>query len=239
VTKTIGFILKRMDYKESSKLMFLYTETGKKSVLVRGANRLSSPFLSITEVLSLVEITSHGKNLETVQELDVIASYDKIKQDLIKYTYCLHMFEILYQVSEAEYDHTKLFRFLSRLLPKIDEEADFIPYCLMFESKLLFLLGLQPEFVQCVVCGSTRDTRFVISEGGMCCPDHCPAEKSYEPGVIAKWYRLYAYNLDQPSGWELRSEDIVAMRLILDEYYAYHLGIETTSRKVLRDLLGY
>ncbi|MDD3113157.1 MAG: DNA repair protein RecO [Candidatus Izemoplasmatales bacterium] len=239
MTKFTGFILKRMDYKESSKILFCYTESGKKSVLVRGANRLSSPFLSITEVLTLVEISSQGKNLETVKEIDVIAAYGNIKADLIKYTYCLHLLELLYQVSEAEMDHSKLFHFLTRLLLRIEVESDFIPYCLMFESKLLYLLGIQPEFARCVVCKKTNNLRFVVSEGGMCCPNHLPLQKSYPPELIKKWLTLYLYNLDQPSGWEIKQEELIELRHVLDEYYRYHLSIETTSRKLLSNLLGY
>lgn len=239
MTKFTGLILKRMDYKESSKILFCYTETGKKSVLVRGANRLSSPFLSLTEVMTLVEITSQGKGLETVKEIDAMAAYANIKADLLKYTYCLHMLEVLYQIADAEIDHLKLFHFLLRLLPKIEAESDFIPYCLMFESKLLYLLGIQPEFSCCVVCKKTDNLRFVVSEGGMCCPDHHPQKKSFSPELVNHWVLLYRYNLDQPTGWDLKPTDIIALRQILDDYYAYHLSLETTSRKLLRDLLGY
>lgn len=234
-----GLIIKRMDYKESSKIIFVYTDSGKKSFLVQGANKLSSPFLSSTEVLTHVKIISQGKDLETVRDIEVLEAYAPIKQDLEKYTYTLHMLEILYHVADAAIDHSKLFLFLGKLLPLICSEVDYIPYVYMFETKLLYLLGIQPEFRHCVACSKTNDLVFSVSEGGFCCKDHFPAGKTYSMPLIKDWAGLYYYDLSQSKPIHIAPQILRQIRQLLDEYYQFHLNFETKSRKVLKGLLGY
>ncbi len=239
VTDAIGYVLKRMDYKESSKIVFLYTASGKTSFLVHGANKLSSPFLAKTEVLTKLKVTTEGKGLKICKEIEIIDLFPGIKNDLEKYTYCLHVLEILQQVSDAEIDHEKLFMFIGKIFPLIEKEKEYVPYIYMFESKLLYLLGIQPELQACVICQSKEALAFSVKDGGMCCLDHLPLGKTYPLSIIDYFMKIYYFNLDKPLELKLDQKTIREIRLLLDEYYHYHLNFETKSRQVLKGLIGY
>jgi len=239
VTESEGFVLKRMDYKESSKIVFLYTAAGKTSFLVHGANKLQSPFLAKTEVLNKLRVTTEGRGLKIAKDIDTLEIFPAIKQDLVKYTYCLHVLETVYFLAESDIDHAKLYGFLDKIFPKIATETDYVPYIYMFETKLLYLLGLQPELKQCIVCRKENLSGFSVSEGGVVCGDHLPSEKPYSLKTVLAFSRLYHYDLEKPSALLFDLETVKDLRLLLDDYYHYHLNLETKSRSILRGLLGY
>ncbi|HOP57612.1 MAG TPA: DNA repair protein RecO [Bacillota bacterium] len=239
MTETTGFVLKRMDYKETSKIIFVYTPTGRESYLVHGANKFTSPFLAQAEILNLLNVKSEGKGLKTAKNIETKARYPHIKDNLEKYTYALHLFEILQNVADAEIDHAKLFGFMEKLLPKMEESDNYIPYAYMFESKLLYLLGIQPEFRECVVCKSKEVAGFSVPDGGMLCQEHY-RESCYPLTLAREWMRLYYFDINKEAEPPLLSYDTaVGLRRLLDDYYRYHLNMRTKSRQVLEGLLGY
>lgn len=228
-----------MDYKESSKIVFLYTASGKTSFLVHGANKLSSPFLAKTEILTKLKVFTEGKGLKIGKEIEILDLFAGIKSNLEKYTYCLHILEILQQIADAEIDHEKLFAFLGKIFPLIETEPEYIPYIYMFESKLLYLLGIQPELQSCVTCNSKDVIAFSVSDGGMCCLDHLPLCKTYPKSIVDHFLKLYYFNLDKPGELKFDEFTIKEIRHLLDEYYQYHLNFETKSRQLLKGLIGY
>lgn len=159
-----GIVIKRMDYKETSKIVFLYTDTGRDSFLIHGANKISSPHLAKTEIANHLKVILQGKGLKIATEIDVLDTYSKSKSDLIKFTYLSHVLEIVNHVAEAEIDHGKLYRFLLKIMDKISHTDNYIPYVYMFEAKLLYLLGLQPELRACVIWKSESSRSGIISK---------------------------------------------------------------------------
>lgn len=235
-----GIILKKINYKESSKILYVYTSEGLLSLLVHGANKLSSPFLHTTDNLNLIKGFYSGKGLKTLTEGEIINDYASIKSDLNKVTYVSHIIELLASFAESEYDHLKLYQFVIRLLDKISETTTYIRYIYMFEIKFLYMLGLAPNFKHCVTCNRVEHLKFSIISGGYCCEDHFPSgEKTYSDDSIKILSKLFYHDLNQPLDLVINQEIGKEIRLILDEYYLYHLGFQSKSRKILSGLLGY
>jgi DNA repair protein RecO len=234
-----GIIIKHIDYKESSQIIYVYTQTGLFSFLLRGANKMNSPFLGSKNTLSYVKIMASGKSLKNVKEMDIIKSYPNIKSHLDKYTYVLHMLELIYHFADGELNHEKSYPFLIKILDKVEVETEYVPYINMFEAKLLYLLGVNPLFHECVICKDTHDLTFSIEEGGMTCVDHTLKKQPYSEECIQLFEFLYYYDLQNPSSIETETKTIMELRHLLDEYYMYHLNIKTKSRTVLEGFIGY
>ncbi|MGD9909382.1 MAG: DNA repair protein RecO [Candidatus Izemoplasmatales bacterium] len=233
-----GIIVKHLDYKETSQIIYVYTTSGVVSFLLRGANKIKSPFLGSKDTLSHVKIYASGKDLKTVKEITMINTFNTIKSNLEKYTYSLHMLELLEHFSIGGLDHSKSYPFLIKILNKVSTEVDYIPYINMFEAKLLFLLGVNPRFKDCVLCHETNNLTFSVAEGGMICDDH-PHKPTYSKKCVELFQFLYYYDLAKPSSIETESITIIELRHLLDEYYMYHLNIKTKSRTVLEGFIGY
>ncbi|HOO44053.1 MAG TPA: DNA repair protein RecO, partial [Bacillota bacterium] len=194
-----GLILKKLDYKENSKIIYIYTDQGLKSVLVHGSKNIKSPFLNLVRVMNHVGLHVTGKDLKTLKDGDVINDYRALKNDLEKFTYGLHILELVYHFATHDHDHQKLYQFLLKIFDIADIETNYIPYFNMVELKLLHLLGVNPLFKHCVSCERTDQLQFSIAEGGMCCPDHfVKSERQVSEAAIRAMMTLYYFDLQNP-----------------------------------------
>ncbi|MDT8336824.1 MAG: DNA repair protein RecO, partial [Candidatus Izemoplasmatales bacterium] len=147
-----GIILKKINFKESSEIIYLYTKTGLISVLVHGSKTMKSPHLNLTKVLNHVKVIIAGKNLKVLRDGEVIRNYSLLHNNLEKYTYLLHLAELIYYFSTHEHNHEKLYNFLLKIMDRIMDRDDYIPYINMCELKLLYLLGVNPNLTACMTC---------------------------------------------------------------------------------------
>ena len=233
-----GIVLKQMDYKESSKIIYLYTPKGKVSVWVHVSNKLKSPYLNLVRVFSHVQLMVSGKSLKTLRDGEVLSYFSEISEDLDKYSYGMHLLEVIYYFSEHDHDHEKLYAFLLKILDKMVESEDVGIYVMMAELKLLYLLGVQPLFRHCVHCNSEKGLRFSVKDGGMVCDKH-DSYSQYNESTIQLMIQLYYYDLQNPSDLVIDEQSKIDLRQLIDEYYAFHLNYQSRSRKMLRDMLGY
>jgi len=238
--ETTGIILKHLDYKESSQILYVYTEEGVKSYLIHGGKKLKSPFLSNRDTISYVRIHASGKgSLKTVKEVETLVFYKNIKSSIEKVTYVSHLLELVELFSRGELNHEKAFPFVKKILDRVETEDDYIPYINMFEAKLLYLLGVNPLFSECVICKDTDDLSFSVKEGGMTCHTHTSNGEVHSQECIELFQFLYYYDLAKPSSIETNVKTIIELRHLLDDYYSYHLNVKTKSRTVLEGLIGY
>ncbi|HKL61406.1 MAG TPA: recombination protein O N-terminal domain-containing protein, partial [Acholeplasma sp.] len=58
-----GLIYKTQDYKESSKLLFIYTKKGKKTLVAKGAKRFNSDQRYLSQYLTLISFVDSDKTM--------------------------------------------------------------------------------------------------------------------------------------------------------------------------------
>ncbi|MCF7923681.1 MAG: DNA repair protein RecO [Candidatus Izimaplasma sp.] len=233
-----GIILKQINYKESSKIIYLYTKNGLISVLVHGSNKLKSPYLNLVRVFSQVKLHVSGKNLKTLRDGEVINNNLEFTKDFDKYTYILHLTEIIYYFSGHDHDHEKLYLFLNKIFKQLRLTDDYIPFINMAELKLLYLLGVQPMLDKCVICGSTNNLTFSVEDGGLCCELH-KENAVFQKETITLLKSLYYYDFNNPQPISYNKNSLMNLRLLIDEYYEYHLNYRSKSRKMLKELISY
>ena len=234
-----GIILKKINYKESSKILYLYTASGLKSVLVHGSNKMKSPYLSLTKTFSHVSLFVTGKDLKTLRDGDIVNSFPRISENLEKYTYVLHILEIIYFVSTHDHDHEKLYQFLLKIFEIVELSEEYIPYLNMIELKLLYLLGVNPLFQHCTSCDRTDHLQLSVKAGGMCCPEHLKKDIYLDDAATEAIISLYYHDVSKHEIMNLPTEILKQIRSFLDQYYEYHLNFQSNSRKILLGLIGY
>jgi len=115
----------------------------------------------------------------TLTDGAVIADFPQIKSDLEKVAYVSHLMELITAFSESEYNHKKLFDFIIKILRLVEESKTYIRYIYMFELKYLYLLGLAPNFKQCVVCNNDKNLTFSVKSGGYVCENHLISDEMH------------------------------------------------------------
>ena len=181
IVKTEAVVVKRMDYRDTSLIVNLLTrEFGRLTVIAKGArdprNRLG-PLLDSMNHLQVVLYKKEGRDLHLVTQCASLQRFPQLTTDLARLGCSLSILELGYTVSEAEEESTALFSSVVDALGAIDRGENPTSVLLLFESRLLSLLGFRPDLFRCVCCGAamrlrgggTKITSFRLRSDGIVC----------------------------------------------------------------------
>lgn len=226
-----GIVIKTIDYSNSSKILYVFTENGVLSVLAKGAKQPKSKFRALAQPLTEISFEMSNGKLPILIDADIVDFHQSIKNDVECTTYATHLMEILYKM---EVDNTNnVYNFLKHILRLLPKDPEL--YAMMFEIKYLYSLGLSPVFKYCVECGDTEIIGFDVYKGGMVCKKHTSDFTNFDSEAILALYKLY--------NAEAKEVDLTIprrhLRLIIDQYYEHHLNFTSKSRQIIKDLYHY
>jgi len=169
-------VIKTQDINENDKLLVLYTEKlGKVSAVARGAKKSRSKFLSSSHLFCYGEYVLYkGKSLYTVNEAQVIESFQGLLKDLEHITYASYFCELINISMQEEESNRRLFvHLISAFYFMKNEISDIGILARAFEVKLLEDTGFRFDLDHCVICGKNINSSNYIScqYGGGICPD--------------------------------------------------------------------
>ena len=104
ILKTRAIVIKTQEFKESDKLVWLFTEDfGKITAIAKGARKNKSKFVSSTLPCSYGEfILFKGRNLYTINEVTIIDSFQQLLRNLDTITYASYFNELMDIAMENE-----------------------------------------------------------------------------------------------------------------------------------------
>ena len=177
-TKTLAFILKTQDYRDTSLLGDFYTrEHGRVRGIVKGVRDARARFGSTLEPFSLNEILFYkrkrGGDLHLVTHVDLVDDFPKVREDLERLGTASYCLELVSELVEPEESQPAIFELLKDTLVFLSGDASAKRAARIFEVKLLDLLGLMPEIKNCVLCHSPAEDPiyFNAAIGGIHCKD--------------------------------------------------------------------
>lgn len=174
--KTHGIILNETRYKETSKILNVYTKNyGRISIMAQGAYRPKSPLIASTQSFSLSEFNLQ-KNGEFyyINGADLLDSNYGIREDMNRVFYGYYLLELINLSTPVEEENEKLFLLLQKglqILSNLDE--DYLKFIVSYELKFISFLGYRPNMSNCVICNNDENynIRFSFVEGGIICND--------------------------------------------------------------------
>lgn len=177
-TKTLAFVLKAQDYRDTSILGDFYTrDHGRVRGIVKGIRDARARFGSTLEPFSLNEILFYkrkkGGDLHLVTHAELVDDFPKVREDLQRLGTASYCLELLSELVEPEEPQPAIFELLKDTLVFLSSGASARRAARIFEVKLLDLLGLMPEIRQCVLCGAAAEDPiyFNAAVGGIHCRD--------------------------------------------------------------------
>ncbi len=207
-----GIVIKSIEYKEKSKLVYLYTPFGMKGVKALDAAKTKLGFVT---TLNWVEFEATDSKLPTVIEYSLKESFYSLYSDLSKVGVLSPMLDLLLHL-EDHVNHKRIFSFFQRILVALRDTKD--PYYILslFLVKMLAVYGVRPELKGCVLCGGTRIVHFSILEGGALC-DSCASFHDKNYALYQAFRSLYFTN-------ELEEQELpISYKELLDAIYSYYL----------------
>ncbi len=143
--KTEGVVLKRVNFKETDRLLTVFTKHyGKLHLLAKGIRKLTSKKAASLEPFVWARFfIARGRNLDIVLETEIIDSFNEIKLDLKKIGMAYQVCEVVEKLSPEEQVNRSLFELITAELNNLRNSSTYSVegFCL----KLLWDLGYLPK----------------------------------------------------------------------------------------------
>ncbi|MCR5113179.1 MAG: DNA repair protein RecO [Acholeplasmatales bacterium] len=213
--KSEGIVLSETDYKETSKIVNLYTPMGKIGVKALGSKRIKNGLLGFTNTGNTVEFVATDSSLPTLEEYTILDSIYTRFDDL-KTAKALGVVIRILNDLPADIDNKRLYPFVKGIveaLGKVNNDK----VIAVFLIKILYVYGIAPNLKSCVKCGSTNELSFVPELGGAVCKDH-------GLGNIESLKIWNEYYYDKKKLNDYSDTDFNLLLGEIKAYYNYHLG---------------
>jgi DNA repair protein RecO (recombination protein O) len=184
-------VIKVIDCGESDKLVTLYCpEAGKLNVIAKGAKRSKKRFVNKLEPFSHLSILYNDKyRLPLITEAALIDSFLPLRQQFPPYTAATLICEHLYYWTAAGDGDPAIFNCLLWSLRELSASAVPQNTLVLFFAKLYEILGYQPNFSACAVCGNLNPDNgphgFLTGRGVIICRQCSGEDKPAIPLAIS------------------------------------------------------
>lgn len=198
IVRTDGVILKAMDFRESSRILTVYTrDFGKQSLLAKGVRGAKSRLAGVTGPLNYVGLVYYRKEqreLQLLSQCDLVRPWRSLTDSLEAMAAAMAICELLNLVVQGEEKHPALFDLLVRSLDAVNDATNnAVNAFYLFEVRLLDLLGFRPELGLCTKCGKRlageegQTLALDVRHGGVSCGECARSGHGWEvlsPGAL-------------------------------------------------------
>ena len=215
--KLEGIVISSIDYKESSKIVNLYTPIGMVGVVAKGALNPKKGMLGFITTGNIVSFVTTDTKTNSLIEYSIIKSMYNINEsvDLIK------AFSVLIDVIKEipdDINHEKTYEFIKKILLSL-ENNNIKKVLSVFLIKMLYNFGIAPNLKTCVRCNNKELVSFSVTSGGaLCCNCSNP-----NLDILNIWKEYY---YDKKEIDEYSDIDFDKLLTDIKEYYIYHMGIK-------------
>lgn len=178
IVKTEAVVLRGMKYRETSKILTLYTrQYGKLSAIAKGCRGPKSRFGSSLEPMSVVTVVLYKKedrDLQLLTQCDVVRPLRRLSEDMDRLYAAMTVVALLERATHPEEKNERLFATTVSSLDAInDATVNPVNVLYKFEVSLLDILGFKPNFHTCSSCRKEMDggtsVGLHLAMGGVLC----------------------------------------------------------------------
>ena len=238
IKKVEGIIVSTVNYKESSKIINIFTkEDGIIGVVARGSRNIKSKISATSNILcyGTFHLNYRKESLPSLIEVDIINNLKEIRKDIIKTNYAIYLLEL----AVGSYRHgqnNNIYPLLITGLIKINENNDASIITNIIELKMLEYLGIKPMVEKCVSCGNTNDIITISSyKGGYLCKNCHTTEYIYHLKTIKLIRMFYYLDLSKVSKIDISDTIKKELNLFIDDYYDRYSGLYLKSKSLLEE----
>jgi len=240
--KIEGFVIRTQDYGETNKIVTVFSgKLGKFAVVAKGAKKPKSRMAALTQPFIYAQFLVYpSKKLGSLQQGDVLDSFRKIREDIIKTAYAAYMAELTDKLMENHEPDIYLYDQFQRTMHWIAEKESADIPVMIYELKLFQKAGFAPVLNHCALCGRTEGlSAFSVAEGGMLCRNCFSSSEDAVvlPGQLPRLLNLFAaIGIERIGNISMKPENVRLLRQLIDAYYDKYGGYFLKSRKFLNQL---
>lgn len=235
IKKIEGIVVKELTYKETSKIIDVYTKDGIYSVIAKGAKRIKSPFFSGTNFLSYGEFCIYEKdNLSTLKSVDLKDNFKNILKDILRLSAATYVINLAIQIYKQN-NNSDIYKLLIASLNKLNSNINPLGIVNIFEIKMLAYLGLHLNLDECRICGSKNIVYLSLDYSGYLC-NNC-TDSRMNPKML-KLIKIYnKVDINKIDKLEVDSKLLISINKFIDEYYEKYTGLYLKSKNFFIKLL--
>ena len=241
VEKVEGIILSETPYKESSKILNVFTKKyGLIGIMAKGAKSLKSPLRALTNKYSYAFFYIYYKEnkLSLLSQVDLIDNFNNIRNDITLIGYMSYLCDLTYQVLK-ENKESNIFDILINGLKKINDKLDPLIITNIIELKYLDYLGVSLNLDSCVRCHSKENIVTIDGDAGGYICKNCLRDEEIVNSKTIKMIRMYYYvDISSISTIKVSDEIKREINVFLNKYYDRYTGLYLKSKEFLNNIIN-
>ncbi|WP_176233106.1 DNA repair protein RecO [Candidatus Hakubella thermalkaliphila] len=240
--RTRGVILSSMKLGEADKIVRILSEKeGIIDAVAKGIRKTKSKFGGRLEPFTYSDLHLYqGRNLDIILQAETINPFKLIREDLRKVALASISCDLILR-SQVDKSSERVLNLLLFFLSELERAKDGLKILLLiFETRLLSLLGYQPILDVCCLCGSPLEGRrfsFDFGGEGLVCGS-CRPTTTASVSISGSSLLLLRWLFERsPRQWQEisdRSKGVAQVEELLEKYLAYHLEKKPKSYQFLR-----
>jgi DNA repair protein RecO (recombination protein O) len=142
-----GIILARRNYSEADRILIVFSKHyGKISLLAKSVRKPESRKRGSLEIFSHIRFSAAtGKNLDLITEVEMINSFDCLRNDLKKVSVAYYFMEVVGRVTRDDEKNEALYKLILESLNNLRPAERLKEFRLKFVYDVLVLLGFWPK----------------------------------------------------------------------------------------------
>ncbi len=229
IIKTNAFLLGKLNYGESSKILKLYTESaGKISAMAKGSRSMKSGRGNILDYFNLIEIIYYSKpnrEIQVISSYELLEHYNELTADFLKNVYASAVIELTSVIVPENEPDKKLFEALKRMLSLMNLRNAATK--LLFSKYFLFIIkhaGYEFSFDTCEGCGKVfgQESLFADIDSGNYCAE-CSRDRKisfhFTPELLNLLKCISRKNFDN----QYNESDLDKIITFMEKFLIHHL----------------
>lgn len=243
---TEGVVLKEFRYRDTSKIVNIYTEKfGRINIMAKGVYNPKSRIVAHTQAFAYSEYRLHkGRNFYYINEGSVIDSFYTIRENMERVVYGFYILELINKSTPEEEKNQVLFHLLIKALKVLSKlDKGFLKFIIAFELKFISFLGYRPYIERCVFCNSKKfsQIKFSISNGGIVC-ESCLSNDRRAKNMDKLMYKAMSQLLYSPledlDNIDINLDVLNRLQNILEQYILFSIDRKSfNSLNILKTIM--
>jgi len=192
ILKTEAVVLKTQDFRETSKILSVYTKKfGRIQLIAKGVRSQKSKFGAVLDVLNYLNLVFYFKETRELQLLsnaDLVKPFLGIRADLHRFAAASLLSEIIYRTQLVGHPSGRLFAAFVSALDGVDRAPSYQNYLGAFLIRFLEISGFEPRLRRCSVCGKEPTGKWVyfdVARGAFQCEQCAGSRENYRFSLLA------------------------------------------------------
>lgn len=240
--KIEGIVLSETPFGDTSKIINVFTDSGLKGIICKGAMAIKNKNRLTTTKLTLGAYNIYDKEnkLSLLSSSDIINYFPNIRKDITLISYASYLSDLTYQIlkQDLKIEQIKdIYKNFKDALIKIEEGLNPMVITNIYEVKMLDYLGVGLNLTSCTICGNKKEIVTLSSErGGLLCKNCYHNERIIPLSVIKILNMYYLVEIKSISKLSIKEDIIKEINGFLSNYYDDYTGLYLKSKSFLKTI---